>query len=162
MLNAHRTEMQTYLNITCHAFSWLRFSFTKAPTGFAGKRPELFTKQRFLISHSPTSMADQWHLVQYFIKSSWKLTVQSIRKLQSLSNINYLAGCGGSTRHSPFAVETLIAVDFLHIPDARSITSLSLPQTVNTETSKKKFLAGNGYLGLGWIIFTFCLNCPGI
>lgn len=34
------------------------------------QRPEMFTKQHFLISHSPTSVADQWHLVQYFIKSS--------------------------------------------------------------------------------------------
>lgn len=52
---------------------------------------ELFTKHHSLISHSPTSMAEQWHLVQYFIKSSCKLTVQSITKLRSLSHINYFA-----------------------------------------------------------------------
>lgn len=66
-------------------------SFAKAPTSCSSQKSELFTKQHFLISHSFTAMADQWHLVQYFIKSSWKLTVQSIRKLQSLSHINYLA-----------------------------------------------------------------------
>lgn len=154
--------MQTHLRETCHVFSWLWFSFTKVPTYFPSQRSKLFTKQCFLISHSPTSMADQWHLVQYFIKSSWKLTVQSIRKLQSLSNINYLAGCGCSTPHSPFAVETFIAVDFLHFLDARSITFLSLRQTVNMNLKKKKFLARKGYLGLEWMIFVFCLNYPGI
>lgn len=50
--------------------------------------------------------ADQWHLVQYFIKSSWKLTVQSVRKVRSLSNINYAVGCGCSTPQSPFATDT--------------------------------------------------------
>lgn len=129
--------MQTHLCETCHVFSWLWFSFTNVPTCFPSQRSKLFTKQRFLISHSPTSMADQWHLVQYFIKSSWKLTVQSIRKLQPLSNINYLAGCGCSTPHSPFTVETFIAVDFLHFLDARSITFLSLRQTVNMKLKKK-------------------------
>lgn len=105
------------------------------------QRSKLFTKQHFLISHSPTSMADQWHLVQYFIKSFWKLTVQSIRKLQSLSNINYLAGCDCSMLHSPFAVETFIAVEFLHILDARSVTFISPFQTVNIEKKCFKFLS---------------------
>lgn len=65
------------------------------------QRVRLFTKPHFLIPPSSTSVAEQWHLVQYFIKSCWNLTVQSIRKLQTLSNINYLEGCGGahSTGH---------------------------------------------------------------
>lgn len=32
-------------------------------------RVRLFTKPHFLILHSSTSVAEQWHLVQYFIKS---------------------------------------------------------------------------------------------
>lgn len=148
--------MQTQLYETCHVFSCLWFAFSEAPTCSPSLRSELFTKLHFLISHSPASMADQWHLVQYFIKSSWKLTVQSIRKLQSLSNINYLAGCGCSTPHSPFAAETFIAVDFLHILDAGSIAfhkPFSDSKHWNLQKLKKKFLARKGYLGLEWIAF---------
>ena len=102
------------------------------------QRSELFTKQHFLIPHSPAPMADQWHLVQYFIKSSWKLTVQSMRKLPSLSHINYLQGCLGATVR-PICTETFMAAHFPHIPDAGSISlPPSLPPMVNTGTSKKE------------------------
>lgn len=119
------------------------------------QRSELFTKQLFLISHSPTSMADRWHLVQYFIKSSWKLTVQSIRKVQSLSNINYLAGYGRGTPHSPFAVETFIAVDSRHILDSANLhkpPSDSKHWNLNNNNNFFTFI-GQDYLGLEWAVF---------
>lgn len=136
MSTEHRSK---HLNTAPAVFSHGCDSLSLRPPHFPClQRSRLFTKQHFLISHSPTSMADQWHLVQYFIKSSWKLTVQSIRKLQSLSNINYLASCGCSMPHSPFTVETFRAVVSGH-SDARSITFISRPQTVNT-SSKIFFL----------------------
>lgn len=97
---------------------------------FHSQRSRLFTKQHFLIPHIPASVADWWHLVQYFIKSSWKLTVQSIRKLQTLSNINYLA-----VEHTAQAISSgdICSLESLHILDAWNMTFTNLSQMVNTE-----------------------------
>ena len=127
------------------------------------QRSELFTKQHFLIPHSPAPMADQWHLVQYFIKSSWKLTVQSMRKLQSLSHINYLQGCLGAAVR-PICHRDIYGCTLSTHSKCRKHILASKPpyDSKHRNFKERKFFARKVDWGLQCTIFVLCVNYPGI